>query len=62
MNNKKIAKLKIDKKELSLPIIKGIENECAIDISSLRKETGYITLDPGYGNTGSCTSNILLMA
>ena len=58
MNNKKTAKLKIGTKELSLPIITGSENEQAIDITSLRKETGYITLDPGYANTGSCKSGI----
>mgnify|MGYP001160871062 FL=1 len=58
MNNKKTAKLKIGTKELSLPIITGSENEQAIDITSLRKETGYITLDPGYANTGSCKSDI----
>ena len=58
MNNKNTAKLKIGTKELSLPIITGSENEQAIDITSLRKETGYITLDPGYANTGSCKSGI----
>jgi len=58
MKNKKIAKLKIDTKELSLPIITGSKNERAIDITLLRKETGYITLDPGYANTGSCKSDI----
>ena len=30
----------------------------AIDITTLRSSTGYITLDPGFGNTGSCMSNI----
>ena len=58
MNNKKTAKLKIGTKELSLPIITGSKNERAIDITLLRKETGYITLDPGYANTGSCKSDI----
>ncbi len=52
------AKLKIASKEIELPIIKGTENEHAIDITQLRKETGYITLDPGYANTGSCKSDI----
>lgn len=41
-----------------LPIVVGTEGERAIDISNLRAETGYITLDPGYGNTGSCESSI----
>ena len=55
----KKAKLIIDeKKSIDLPIIEGSESEKAIDISSLRSQTGYITLDPGYGNTGACTSDI----
>jgi citrate synthase len=47
-----------DGKQISLPIIVGTENEKAIDISRLRSETGYITLDHGYANTGSCLSAI----
>ena len=39
-------------------MVVGTENEKGIDISHLRSETGYITLDPGYGNTGSCKSSI----
>ena len=58
MNSKKIAKLKIDNHELSLPIIEGTEQEKAIDITKLRNTTGYITFDPGYANTGSCKSSI----
>ena len=55
----KKAKLILDQKQtIELPIIKGTENEKAIDITSLRKETGFITLDPGYGNTGACISDI----
>ena len=52
------AKLIINNQTLDLPIISGTENENAIDISQLRKKTGYITMDPGYGNTGSCISDI----
>ena len=51
-------KVKINNKEIELPIIRGTENESAIDITKLRKETGFITLDPGYANTGACISNI----
>ena len=40
-------KVKINNKEIKLPVIKGSENECGIDITQLRKETGFITLDPG---------------
>ena len=56
--NMKKATLTIDDNTLELPIVEGTENEKAIDITSLRKETGYITLDPGFGNTGSCLSDI----
>ena len=47
-----------DNKEVSLPVTVGTEDEHAIDIRSLRQETGYITLDTGYMNTGSTTSAI----
>jgi citrate synthase len=44
-----------------LPVLTGTEGEKAIDISKLRQETGFITLDVGYANTGSCTSAITFM-
>jgi len=50
--------LKLDGKTSKLPIIEGSEKERAIDISTLRNDTGYITLDDGYGNTGSCMSKV----
>ncbi|HRX80624.1 MAG TPA: citrate synthase [Pirellulaceae bacterium] len=53
-----VAKLKLGDRELEFPIIVGSEQEQAIDISKLRGETGYITLDEGYVNTGSTTSAI----
>jgi citrate synthase len=52
------AKLIYGGKETELPVIVGTEGEAAVDIGSLRAKTGLITLDPGYGNTGSCTSAI----
>ncbi len=52
------ASLHFDGKEIKLPVITGSENEKAIDISSLRSETGLVTLDKGFKNTGSTTSNI----
>ena len=52
------AKLELDGKTYTLPTLVGSEGEKAVDISSLRASTGYITLDDGYGNTGSCVSNI----
>ena len=48
----------VDGKEYQLPIVRGTEGEKAIDITSLRKSTGFITLDAGYENTGSCRSAI----
>jgi citrate synthase len=54
----KTAELILDGKSFKLPIVEGSEGERAVDISSLRNETGYITLDDGYGNTGSCQSQI----
>jgi len=48
-------------KEFQLPLVVGTEGEKAIDISNLRQETGLITLDTGYANTGSCTSAITFM-
>jgi len=48
-------------KTYELPVVTGTEGEKAIDISSLRQMTGLITLDPGYANTGSCTSSITFM-
>ncbi len=52
------AQLRIGDKTFELPIVVGTEGERAVDISNLRKESGYITLDPGYANTGSCESAI----
>jgi len=45
-------------KEATLPVVVGTENEHAVDIRSLRSETGYVTLDTGYMNTGSTSSSI----
>jgi len=55
------AELKLGDKTLQLPIIVGSEGEKAIDIRGLRSQTGYITLDSGYMNTGSCCSNITFL-
>ena len=54
----KTVSLPIDGQTIELPIVTGSENERALDISKLRADTGYITLDQGYGNTGSCQSAI----
>jgi len=47
-----------DGKSVDLPVIVGTEDEKAIDIRSLRAKTGYITIDSGFMNTGSCQSDI----
>ncbi len=52
------AKLILDDNELELPVEVGSEGEIGIDISRLRPETGAITLDPSFANTGSCESAI----
>ena len=52
------ARLLVDGKEYELPIVESTTGEKAIDIRSLLKKTGYITLDSGYMNTGSCESQI----
>ena len=56
------ATLKIDGQEFEFPLIKGTENEIAIDIKALRAVTGgVITIDPGFKNTGSCVSAITFL-
>jgi citrate synthase len=52
------AKLELDGKVYELPTLVGSEGEKALDISSLRQKSGWITLDDGYSNTGSCRSGI----
>lgn len=52
------AKLIYNGQEYELPVVVGTENEAGIDVSKLRGQTGAITLDPGYSNTGSCLSAI----
>jgi len=54
----KTVRFDLDGKEVELPIIEGSEGEKAVNIAELRNQTGYITLDDGYGNTGSCLSKI----
>jgi citrate synthase len=54
----KTAELILDGKSYKLPIVEGSEAERAVDISALRNDTGYITLDDGYANTGSCQSKV----
>ncbi|MCF8055383.1 MAG: citrate synthase [Desulfocapsa sp.] len=59
--SEKHATLTIEDKSYTLPIVEGTEGDKALDIRTLRKTTGYITLDSGYMNTGSCSSEITFL-
>jgi len=52
------GKLHLDGKDYELPLVVGSENETGVDVGKLRAVSGAITYDPGYGNTGSCSSAI----
>ena len=52
------AKISANGHELELPLVEGSEGEVGIDITKLRATSGLISVDPGYGNTGSCQSGI----
>src|SRR5208282_4449002 len=52
------ATLQLDGKSYELPVVTGTEHEKAVDVSTLRDTTNYITLDDGYANTGACSSAI----
>ena len=56
-----VATLRAGDDELELPIVRGTAGDDALDIGKLRSETGLITIDPGYGNTGACTSAITFL-
>jgi len=57
----KIATLEYDGQKYELPTITGSENETAVDISKLRDQSGLITMDPGYKNSGVCKSEITFL-
>ena len=57
----KKAQLHYDGKVYEMPILEGSENEKTLDISNLRRESGLITLDRGFKNTGSCFSKITFL-
>ncbi|MEQ8926889.1 MAG: citrate synthase [Fulvivirga sp.] len=54
----KTAEIKYEGKSYELPVVEGTEKEIGIDIGKLRGESGLITIDPGFKNTGSTTSAI----
>ena len=55
------ATLHVGQQELELPVVGGTDGDRAVDIGKLRSQSGLITLDPGYGNTGACTSAITFL-
>ena len=52
------AELILNGKSYKVPVVEGTEKEKAIDIGKLRQDSGYITIDSGYGNTGACKSAV----
>ncbi len=55
------ASLTYDDKSIALPLVGGTENEQAVDIGKFRAQTGLITMDHGYANTGACTSAVTFL-
>ncbi|MCK8492481.1 MULTISPECIES: citrate synthase [Spirosoma] len=55
------AELTVDGKSYQFPTFEGTEHEKAFDISNLRDQTGYVTLDRGYKNTGATKSAITFL-
>ncbi len=55
------AELSVEGKKYQLPIVVGTEAEKALDINKLRDESGYITIDSGYKNTGATKSAITFL-
>ncbi|HCO85993.1 MAG TPA: citrate (Si)-synthase, partial [Arenibacter sp.] len=55
------ATLEYKGKKYEFPVIEGTENELAIDIKTMRADSGMITIDPGFKNTGSCESAITFL-
>jgi citrate synthase len=58
---KDAAELRIGDRSVELPIVRSAEGDDAVDIGKLRSGTGLITFDPGYGNTGACSSAITFL-
>ena len=50
--------LNVEGRQIQLPVVVGTEGEKAIDIANLRRQTGYVTLDPSFMNTAACYSQI----
>ena len=52
------ARISLNGKDIDLPVIEGSEGELAVDVSKLRAQTGFVTIDPGYSNTAAARSAI----
>lgn len=61
MTEPQMISMEIEGKTHKFPVVSGSEGEKGIDISQLRSQTGYITLDPAFVNTASCTSSITFL-
>ncbi len=57
----KTVQLTYNEKTYEFPLVEGTEKEVGIDIKALRAQTGLVTLDPGYKNSGSCQSKITFL-
>lgn len=57
----KTAEIIIDGKSYTFPIVEGSEGELGIDIGNLLEQTGAVTLDFGYKNTGATKSAITFL-
>ena len=57
----KKVQLIYDNKTYEFPLVEGTEKEIGIDIKTLRAQTGLVTLDPGYKNSGSCQSEVTFL-
>jgi citrate synthase len=57
----KTAQLHFNGEKYEIPVVEGTENEKALDISKLRSESGLITIDRGFKNTGSTKSAITFL-
>lgn len=54
----KTADISFEGSSYNLPVVEGTQGELGVDITKLRAQSGLITIDPAYGNTGSCQSAI----
>ena len=52
------ARISLNGKDVALPVVEGSEGELAVDVSKLRAQTGFVTIDPGYANTAAARSAI----